>query len=118
MTMPQSRPMHEGSIPTSKTPKISFLCGLDKKSSKQAGLLDFSFLPLIFLARFSGQNRGESGQNRREKRVFRSISSYSNSPSASDLAFASLSLHLLAKSVASGNAIPLTIACAEESFDE
>lgn len=30
--MLQARLMHEGSIPTSKTPKISFLCGLDKDS--------------------------------------------------------------------------------------
>ena len=28
----QARLTHEGSIPTSKTPKISFSCGLDKKS--------------------------------------------------------------------------------------
>ncbi len=34
MTMPQSRPMHEGSIPTSKTPKISFSCGLDIKETR------------------------------------------------------------------------------------
>lgn len=35
----------DGSNPTAEMPKISFPCGLDKKSSKHAGLLDFSFLP-------------------------------------------------------------------------
>lgn len=39
----QERLTHEGSIPTSETPKISFSCGLDKKSSKLKGLLDFFF---------------------------------------------------------------------------
>ncbi len=58
MTMPQSIPMYEGSIPTSKTPKISFLCGLDKKSrnlSKIRGCGNFFTLKTrkIYVRQFS-----------------------------------------------------------------
>ena len=88
-----------------------------KKSSRQAGFPDFSFLSPHFSCSIFRAEQGRIGTELRRKQVFGSISPYSNSPSASDLALASLSLHLLAKSVALGNAIPLTMACAEESYN-
>ena len=87
---------------------------LRQKSSKQAGLLDFSFLPFCSKsAQNYGKNRPFFGKNK----TILSILAYSNRKNQFFPPSFEISVHLLLKFTDSGSAIPLTIAFAEDSFE-
>lgn len=85
-----------------------------KRSSKQAGLLDFSFL--LFCLKWT-QNYGKNSSFFGKNKAIFGILAYSNRKNQFFPPSSEISLHLLPKFTDSGSAIPLTIAFAEDSFE-
>ena len=85
-----------------------------KMSSKQAGLLGFSFLP--FCSK-SAQNHGKNSLFFGKNKAIFGILAYSNHKNQFFPSSSEISAHLLLKFTDSGSAIPLTIAFADDSFE-
>ena len=85
-----------------------------KKSSKQAGFLDFSFL---LVCSKSAQNYGKNSSFFGKNKAISGILAYSNRKNQFFPPSSEISAHLLPKFTDSGSVIPLTIAFAEDSFE-